>query len=124
MTVADLHKILNMVWSIDTAYEGDKKKWTEDKKSTGQCTVTAMIVQDYFGGKIKRGYSEKYNLFHYWNEINGEKIDLTYDQFSDKTDIEFIKVITKTKNDLMKIRSVRKRYILLKNRVEEYINNI
>lgn len=120
MRIDDLLKALNMAWCRETAYSGDRNNWTIDKKSIGQCTVTAMIVFDYFGGKIIRGYSEKYKLFHYWNEIDGEKVDLTYDQFSDKKDILFTNIICKSKNDLMKIRSVKVRYILLKERVDKY----
>lgn len=124
MTISDLENILQSTWSVETAYSGDRKNWTLQRNSTGQCTVTAMIVQDFFGGKIVRGYSEKYKLFHYWNEIDGKKVDLTYNQFSyDKPDIEFTKIIYKSKDDLMKIRSVKSRYILLKRKVEEQINN-
>lgn len=120
MILDDLLKALNMAWCRETAFSGDRKNWTIDKKSTGQCTVTAMIVFDYFGGKIVRGYSEKYKLFHYWNEIDGKKVDLTYDQFSDKKDISFTNVMYKSKKDLMKIRSVRVRYVLLKKKIDEY----
>lgn len=120
MILDDLLKALNMAWCRETAFSGDRKNWTIDKKSTGQCTVTAMIVFDYFGGKIVRGYSEKYKLFHYWNEIDGEKVDLTYDQFSDKKDISFTNIMYKSKKDLMKIRSVRIRYVLLKEKIDKY----
>lgn len=120
MILDDLLKALNMAWCKETAFSGDRKNWTIDKKSTGQCTVTAMIVFDYFGGKIVRGYSEKYKLFHYWNEIDGKKVDLTYDQFSDKKDIAFTNIIYKSKKDLMKIRSVRVRYALLKGKIDKY----
>lgn len=48
--------------------------------------------------------------------IERGKNDLTYDQFSDKKDISFTKVMYKTKKDLMRIRSVRVRYVLLKEK--------
>lgn len=121
MTINDLENALNATWSVETAYSGDRKYWSSERNSIGQCTVTAMIVYDFFGGKIVRGYSEKYKLFHYWNEINGKKVDLTYNQFSyDKSDIEFTKIIYKSKENLMKIGSVRSRYLLLKRKIDEY----
>lgn len=125
MTIKDLENALITAWSVETAYRGDRKKWTPEHSSIGQCTVTAMIVYDFFGGKIVRGYSEKYELFHYWNEIDGKKVDLTFNQFSyDKSDIVFTKVIYKSKKDLMRIHSVRKRYLLLKRKVDEYFKEI
>ena len=69
-----------------------------------------------------RGYSAKYNLFHYWNVINGQKIDWTFEQFvGDKDDIEFEKIVVKTHFALMKIHNVRSRYLLLKQKVDEYL---
>ncbi len=125
MTIADLNKALTLSWCRDTAYYSDRKDWSENNKALGQCTVTAMIVYDYFGGIIKRGYSPKYDLYHFWNEINGDKIDLTYSQFSkDKRDISFVDVITRDKKQLLKIANVRNRYRTLKKKVEEELVNL
>ena len=125
MTIDLLLKALNASWTRETAYKDNQQDWTEAKKEIGQCTVTAMIVFDYFGGKIIRGYSEKYNLFHYWNEIDGKKIDLTFNQFiGEKDDIIFKKIVVKEKKELMKIGNVRRRYKILKEKVENYFNNI
>lgn len=122
MTINDLENVLINCWSVETAFSGDRKNWSLERKSTGQCTVTAMIVYDFFGGRIVRGYSNKYKLFHYWNEIEGRKIDLTFKQFSyDKSDIVFDKIIYKSKKELMRIRSVRNRYLLLKGKVDKNI---
>jgi len=122
MTMERLIEALNASWSRDTAYRTDQKDWTSEKKETGQCTITAMIVYDYFGGIIKRGTSKKYNLFHYWNEIGGEKIDLTFNQFvGRKDDIIFTNVISKNKDALLQIHNVRIRYELLKSKIEKYL---
>lgn len=125
MTLDDLYRALRMNWCKETAYRADRSNWSIEKKSTGQCTVTAMIVFDYFGGTIVRGYSQQYDLFHYWNVIDGEKIDLTFDQFLDnKADITFTRTVIKTKRELMNISSVRKRYLLLKRKVDQYLNTV
>jgi len=122
MNIETLKEALRATWTVDTAYWSDRNDWSEDKRETGQCTITAMIVFDYFGGTIYRGHSSKYNLFHYWNVVNGQKIDFTFSQFvGSKDDITFEKVITKKKEDLMKISNVRKRYQILKSKVENYL---
>jgi len=52
----------------------------DDDPAHNQCTVTAMVVQDYFGGEIvtvKVGAGT-----HYLNQIDGKLFDLTSDQFT------------------------------------------
>lgn len=57
--------------------------WTEDNPALGQCAVTALIVQDYFGGILVRAENE--GVSHYWNRIGGVEIDLTRSQFIEWT---------------------------------------
>jgi len=122
MNMVQLLEALNASWSRETAYRTDQKDWSFERKEVGQCTVTAMIVFDYFGGVIKRGTSKKYNLLHYWNEIDQKKIDLTFNQFIGiKDDITFSHIVAKTKEDLLRINNVRGRYKILKKRVEMYL---
>lgn len=122
MTIELLLEALSASWSRETAYKNDRKYWSESSREVGQCTVTSIIVYDYFGGKIIRGFSEKYNIFHYWNEVNGQKIDLTFKQFCEnKGDIDFKNIIIKKKEDLLHIRNVKERYEILRQRVELYL---
>lgn len=122
MTIDILLSALEKSWIKETAYKTDQENWSVDRKETGQCTVTAILVYDYFGGQIIRGYSKKYNLYHYWNVINGQKYDLTFNQFNgEKDDISFVNLVRKEKKDLLKINNVRQRYELLKQRVEYYL---
>jgi len=117
-----LKEAIKASWCRETAYRTDQPYWSEQNKSRGQCTVTVMVINDFFGGNMLRGYSKKYNLYHYWIIIEGKKYDLTFEQFiGDKDDIVFDKVVSKTKDDLMKIWNVRKRYKILKDKVDEYL---
>ena len=123
MNLISVKEALEKSWSLDTAYPGVRKQWTPEDSSLGQCTVTAMVLNDYFGGKIIRGYSKKYNIYHYWNIIDGQEIDFTFSQFiPDKSDIEFDKVVVKTKKDLLKVKNVSLRYNLLKTKVADMLN--
>lgn len=47
--------------------------------STGQCAVTALLVQDLFGGELARTVVDGDS--HYFNLIDGAEVDLTRDQF-------------------------------------------
>lgn len=122
MTLDVLKAALEQSWCAESAYFSDRKNWTKENSAMGQCTVTALIVYDFFGGKIVRGYSQEYKLFHYWNLIDGNKIDLTYSQFINKPDINFTNICYKQKEELLKIKSVRYRYFLLKRNVLRILN--
>uniref|UniRef100_N2AHF6 Uncharacterized protein n=1 Tax=Eubacterium plexicaudatum ASF492 TaxID=1235802 RepID=N2AHF6_9FIRM len=119
MNLKVLTRALYESWGKDTAYKDDKDKWTEANRGAGQCAITAMIVYDYFGGEIYRGYSKKDCLYHYWNMIDGKKVDLTASQF--QKEIYFDKIVLKKKDQLLKIANVRQRYHILKERVDNYI---
>lgn len=122
MTIEILLKALKASWSLDTAYSKDRDKWSKNNIEAGQCAVTAMIVYDYFGGEICRGFSEEKNIYHFWNIIEQEIIDLTKNQF--KENIVFDKVDIMTKSELINIPSVNCRYIKLKKRVVKHLKRI
>ncbi|MEC1595813.1 hypothetical protein P9D75_19550 [Bacillus spizizenii] len=66
--------ILKQSWSRHTS-----SKWTEECPACGQCGVTALVIQDQFGGtifKTKIGES-----WHFYNNINGVIYDFTSEQF-------------------------------------------
>lgn len=56
--------------------------------SWGQCTVTALVLQDYMGGEIVRveSYKDGFKLTsHYFNRFPDHDIDITRNQFEDGT---------------------------------------
>lgn len=71
--------IIKKSWSIDTCYPGCINEWSKDNPSVGQCAVTTLLVNDFFGGKIMRCMCN--GISHYYNMVNNEIIDLTVDQF-------------------------------------------
>jgi hypothetical protein len=77
-TPEDLRSYLRDVWRADTSLTPND--WSASNPAVGQCAVTALIVQDYFGGELLRGCTE--GGTHYWNRLpNGQEIDLTAEQF-------------------------------------------
>ncbi len=65
-------------WTPETS--SDPSGWSPDNRAWGQCAVTALVVQDRFGGVLLRTVNE--GASHYWNRLpNGDEVDLTRDQF-------------------------------------------
>lgn len=53
-----------------------------NRNPLGQCAVTALVIQDALGGKLKRGMVGA--VSHYWNELeDGSEIDFTREQFAE-----------------------------------------
>lgn len=76
----DLYDALSEVWSADTCAPRMRKDWTESNKTLGQCSVTAFLVQDIFGGKVY-GIPLPDGGFHCYNVADGCLFDLTSEQF-------------------------------------------
>lgn len=118
MDIKELKKAFRSSWDISTCYPGDRDKWTSQRPETGQCAITALIINDLYGGEIL--YSKEYH--HYWNRIAGNIIvDLTRSQFSNDAVIEVDGVANREyilKSESALKAKTMERYQILKNRFE------
>lgn len=72
-----IYEALMKSWSIETS-----TKWTIENPAKGQCGVTALVVQDIYGGKIKKTKVEE--VWHFYNCIAGQRFDFTETQFNER----------------------------------------
>ena len=121
LSIEKFKHILYSCYDSSTAYEATKKIWSKENRFLGQCVVTALLVQEYFGGDIKRGYIPEMNMSHYWNYIDSKKVVLTIEQMGDISDVKIKDITTKSRNNLLENDSISTRYFLLKERVEKRI---
>lgn len=82
--VEQLRAALACCWSAETS--DNPSRWSVDRSTLGQCAVTALVVQDIFGGDLLRCICEVpgavHRVSHYANKLtDGRKIDLTLEQF-------------------------------------------
>ena len=75
-----------------------------------------MLVYEYFGGDIQRGYSAQREEWHYWNVIDDVIYDFTKDQYKDNN-ISFQNVQNVPIATLLENYDTRCRYELLKERL-------
>ena len=74
----DFEQAVRAAWSAETSSDPDN--WTPQNPALGQCAVTALVVQDRYGGELLRVLNE--GVSHYFNRLDdGTEVDLTRDQF-------------------------------------------
>lgn len=115
MTIKKFFGTVKMSWTIDTAHRSYAARWSADVPSTGQCAVTALLVNDYFGGEIYTGLTQNRER-HFWNVVQGHEVDLTKAQLPDG--VEFRNVQRRDRASLLKVPDLKYRYLLLKERFE------
>jgi hypothetical protein len=85
LNVELLRPVLRAAWGADTCDPHDLDQWRPDNPARGQCGVTALVVQDVFGGDLLLGdvlVGGRKVGHHYWNRLpNDFEVDLTADQF-------------------------------------------
>lgn len=115
MIVDDVCKIVSMSFSKDTCYPALSDRWNDDVKCLGQCAVSALVLNDFLGGKIMRCMSEAGS--HYYNLIGNDIVDLTVSQFNEMPDYENGE--ERTREYLLSNEDTRNRYKILLERVKE-----
>lgn len=119
----ELKKALQKAWDRETCYPKLRGKWDTALPETGQCAVTALVVQENLGGKI----AFNKNRDHFWNILpEGKHIDLTRRQFKDKAKMEVDSYVPR--NELLHSKSAEQqktllRYRILKKRVTKNLTN-
>ena len=78
-----LYDILSDIWCEYTCAPRLRDGWSSANKTLGQCSITAFLVQDIFGGKVY-GVLRPGGNYHCYNVIDGIKFDLTSEQFGDE----------------------------------------
>lgn len=83
-TPQDLYDKLSEVWCAETCAPRLQSRWTPENKTLGQCSITAFLVQDLFGGQVY-GILRPGGNYHCYNAVDGHVFDLTSEQFGGET---------------------------------------
>lgn len=83
-------------WCKNSSY--CPEDWGSTDEAWGQCAVTAVLLQEVWGGELVRGWAvnerEHIRTRHYWNHVNGIDVDLTWRQFPVGTTIQDREIAT------------------------------
>jgi len=109
-SLEQLAAALRSAWGPDTSTED---AWSASLPERGQCAVTALIVQDAFGGALLR--AKVAGESHYWNRLpSGEEVDLTRGQFRSFTPGP---TEVRGRDYVLSFSDTLKRYLVLRERV-------
>lgn len=105
----ELADVLPRSWERKTSY--NPSTWMESSAASGQCAITALVVQDRLAGHILRGMVN--GVEHFWNSIPpvGE-VDLTREQFGRIASATM--GLPTSREELLANPDTRRRYYLLK----------
>lgn len=85
LTPRDYYDLLSRVWCRETCAERMRGDWSEENRTLGQCTITAFLLQDIYGGRVL-GVPLPDGNYHCFNVVSGRAFDLTSEQFDEKLD--------------------------------------
>ena len=85
LTLCEVYDRLKKIWCRETCAPRLRDKWSEDNPTCGQCSITAFLIEDLFGGEVY-GVPLADGNFHCFNVIEGKVFDLTSEQFDETLD--------------------------------------
>jgi hypothetical protein len=119
-----LDSIFRFAWFRDTAHPSCQDIWTPENPAVGQCAVTALVVQELLGGTISRlSFSDGMVIYH--NLVQGNVIDLTFDQHTPEKQTYYRSVQpdiqVRTRERLLANADTNYRYRVLRSRVMRWL---
>ncbi|HEX3075579.1 MAG TPA: hypothetical protein VHQ24_01785 [Lachnospiraceae bacterium] len=108
--ILEFLKILHNCWSIYSS-----SKWSLNNPAKGHCGVTALIVNDYFGGDILK--TKTPDGWHFYNRIDETAFDFTGSQFEEKP--VYLDILS-TREEAFSDTNTEQ-YSYLKERIQKYM---
>ena len=83
LTPREYYDLLSEIWCAETCAPRMRSDWSPENKTLGQCSITAFLLQDLYGGKVF-GVLLGDGNYHCFNVVGDCVFDLTSEQFGDK----------------------------------------
>lgn len=107
-----MYDMLSGIWCEYTCAPRMRNAWSKQNMTLGQCSITAFLVQDVFGGEVY-GVPLKEGGVHCYNAAGGRVFDLTSEQFGDEK-LEYKNDLPQTREEHFASDEKRLRYEYLK----------
>lgn len=83
LTPLNYYDLLSGIWCAYTCAPRMRADWSPKNKTLGQCSITAFLMQDIYGGKVC-GVPLGDGNYHCFNVVGGCVFDLTSEQFGNQ----------------------------------------
>lgn len=117
-----LYDILSNLWSKETCAPRMRNNWSIDNITLGQCSITAFLAQDIFGGDVY-GIALGDGNFHCFNVVGKDVFDLTSEQFLPKK-LNYDECVKQSRDIHFSKEEKKNRYEYLKNKLDLYLKEI
>ena len=115
LTPCDYYDLLSDIWCEETCAPRMRKDWMMENRTLGQCSITAFLIQDIYGGKVY-GVPLRDGNYHCFNDVGGCVFDLTSEQFGN-TRLDYVNCPEQDRAVHFAKAEKRERYELLKERL-------
>ena len=115
LTPCDYYDLLSNAWCAGTCAPRMRDDWTPENKTLGQCSITAFLIQDIYGGTVY-GVPLGDGNYHCFNEVAGCVFDLTSEQFGDEK-LNYVNCPVQERTKHFAKAEKKARYDLLKQRL-------
>jgi len=116
-----LYDMLSNIWCEYSCAPRLRKDWSKDNKTLGQCSTTAFLVQDIFGGEVY-GVPLDGGGVHCFNNVDGYIFDLTSEQFGNIV-LDYKHIIKQNRDEHFSDEEKHLRYRYLWGKLNElYLN--
>ena len=121
LTPRDYYDILSEIWCADTCAPRMRHNWTPENKTLGQCSITAFLLQDIYGGKVY-GVLRSGGNYHCFNVVGDCVFDLTSEQFGDEV-LDYNDCPEQFREVHFAKEEKKARYEFLKEELTKYLSN-
>lgn len=121
-TLKDLFMILVKCYRREMAHPSCQDDWTESDPTLGQSQITAMLVNELFGGEIYE--TDIDGRAHYFNKIDGRYVDLARDHYDELFAAVPYENGKTTEEKALVSEEVADRYEMLKKKIADYIEMV
>ena len=112
LTPRDYYDLLSGIWCAETCAPRMRNDWSPENKTLGQCSITAFLMQEIFGGTVY-GVPLGDGNFHCFNAVGSCVFDLTSEQFGN-TALNYVDCPPQERSVHFAKAEKRERYMLLK----------
>lgn len=120
-TLGEFYLALLKAWSEETCSARFRPNWSAENPSVGQCTITAKLVNEFFGGDVL-ALPLIGGGMHSFNRINGLIVDLACEQFGKDALLDFEAAVPASAESLTRDADKAARCELLRARLSEVLH--